>query len=153
MRLQYRIRKRFSNHLIVIWIGYLYNYKWKQKDNLNGEKYYTKHLSRFFKKKTISKCEDIFQLHHASSPFQRVTFANLAYNKMWSSLQIPTSSKPCQEKNRHTYRESQKNVVPSHCCPLRPSERTSKEAARHIGKIKHSLLFRVQPKASETYWK
>ena len=35
-----------------------------------------------FSKKIISKCEDIFQLHHVSSPFQRVTFANLAYNKM-----------------------------------------------------------------------
>ena len=35
-----------------------------------------------FPKNNFSKCEDIFQLHHASSPFQRVTFANLAYNKM-----------------------------------------------------------------------
>ena len=99
------------------------------------------------RKKKIPNTKTFFQLFRSSSPLQRITSCFSPQKKReikHSSAYHPALTyNTCREKNRYPYRESQNKVVPSHCCPLRPSERTSKEAARHIGKFKHSLLFRV----------
>ena len=49
--------------------------------------------------------------------------------------------------------ENRKIYVNLYRCPLRPAKGKAKWAARHIGKFKHSLLFRVQPrKPRKLFW-
>ena len=86
IKFYYSIQNAFSHQL-------------KKIPNLNDE-------SR--DKRAILTCRDY---HTASSVIQ--IFSMLYFSIIVGNIVI--TYKPCREKNRHTYRESQKNVVPSHC--------------------------------------
>lgn len=69
-------------------------------------------------------------------------------NSLFVAL-IFITHKPGREKNRHSYRESQNKVVPSHRCPLRPSERPGKRRLQDILEklsIRYYFAFSQKPR-------